>query len=74
MNKQAAQQEESTAIPFTTEELRAALAKVRDEELPETPEAKEQYFMGHVGMGEQLCAQGRSSWRHMCDFHLIQLL
>ncbi|KAF9821281.1 hypothetical protein IEO21_00889 [Rhodonia placenta] len=58
VNKQAAQQEESTATPFTTEELRAALAKVRDEELPETPEAKEQYFMGHVGMGEQLCAQG----------------
>lgn len=40
------------------EELRAALDKVRAEEVPKTPEEKEQYFMMQVGMGEQLSTQG----------------
>ncbi|KAH7931323.1 MAS20-domain-containing protein [Leucogyrophana mollusca] len=39
-------------------ELRNALEKVRKEEVPASPEEKEQYFMAQVGMGEQLCAQG----------------
>ncbi|KAF9226766.1 MAS20-domain-containing protein [Gyrodon lividus] len=39
-------------------ELRTALEKVRQEEVPAGPEEKEQYFMTQVGMGEQLCAQG----------------
>lgn len=40
------------------DDLRAALAKVRTEELPATPEEKEQYFMTQVGMAEELAAQG----------------
>jgi import receptor subunit TOM20 len=42
------------------EELREALDKVRAEEVPKTPEEKEQYFMSQVGMGEQLSTQGAS--------------
>ncbi|KAH7887480.1 hypothetical protein F5I97DRAFT_2072803 [Phlebopus sp. FC_14] len=39
-------------------ELRSALENVRKEEVPASPEEKEQYFMSQVGMGEQLCTQG----------------
>jgi import receptor subunit TOM20 len=39
-------------------ELDAALQVVRSEELPTTPEAKEQYFMQNLAIGEQLAAQG----------------
>ncbi|KZT72532.1 MAS20-domain-containing protein [Daedalea quercina L-15889] len=55
-----ASQASSTAadLGVTPEELRAALDKLRDEEVPSDPEAKEQFFMTQVGMGEQLCAQG----------------
>ncbi|KAH9938334.1 MAS20-domain-containing protein [Fomitopsis serialis] len=58
--KQVTQSQESStaSLGVSPEELRAALSKVRDEELPPDPDAKEQYFMTHVGMGEQLCAQG----------------
>ena len=55
---QASSDAESGISP---EELRAALDKLRAEELPSDPEAKEQFFMAQVGMGEQLCAQGM--WR-----------
>lgn len=41
-----------------TEDIRAALLKVRDEELPKTQEEKEQYFLASVDMGERLCLQG----------------
>ncbi|TFY54957.1 hypothetical protein EVJ58_g8550 [Rhodofomes roseus] len=57
-NATQSQAGEASASGVGPEELRAALDKVRDEELPPDPEAKEQYFMTHVGMGEQLCAQG----------------
>lgn len=47
---------EETGI--SPDDLRAALAKVRAEEVPATPEEKEQYFMNHVSIGEQLAAKG----------------
>lgn len=45
------------------EELRAALAKIRAEELPASTEAKEQYFMAQASLGEQLCTQGPRLFR-----------
>jgi hypothetical protein len=39
-------------------ELDAALQVVRNEEIPPTAEAKEQYFMQNLGVGEQLSSQG----------------
>jgi len=50
----------------TDAELDAALQVVRSEDLPETPEEKEQYFMQNLALGEQLSAQGMHlarSWR-----------
>ncbi|EPT03618.1 hypothetical protein FOMPIDRAFT_1022232 [Fomitopsis schrenkii] len=46
------------AIGISPEEMRAALDKLRAEEVPTDPEEKEQFFMTQVGLGEQLCAQG----------------
>ncbi|KAG8928705.1 hypothetical protein FRC02_006580 [Tulasnella sp. 418] len=40
------------------EEIKNALQIIRDEALPSSPEAREQYFMDNVAMGEQLCARG----------------
>ncbi|KAH7916790.1 hypothetical protein BJ138DRAFT_1131771 [Hygrophoropsis aurantiaca] len=48
----------STSGGVDPAELRTALEKVRKEDVPASPEDKEQYFMAQVGMGEQLCAQG----------------
>lgn len=36
------------------------MEKVKSEELPKSPDEREQYFMAQVGMGEQLCAQSTS--------------
>ncbi|KIM25183.1 hypothetical protein M408DRAFT_58244, partial [Serendipita vermifera MAFF 305830] len=41
----------------TDAELDAALQVVRSEDLPATPEEKEQYFMQNLALGEQLTAQ-----------------
>ncbi|KAI0700788.1 hypothetical protein BC835DRAFT_1404784 [Cytidiella melzeri] len=43
------------------DELRAAIAKIRAEEVPETPQDREAYFMHHVGLAEKLCMQGPES-------------
>lgn len=51
--------------------------KIREEELPEGPEAKEQYFMSQVGLGEQLSTQGGMFTRcslMLCINPLIQML
>jgi mitochondrial import receptor subunit TOM20 len=58
---------EST-IKISEAEFRAAIAKIRAEEVPEIGPEREAYFMQHVGLGEQLCAQGAcsnftDSWR-----------
>lgn len=45
----------------TDEELDAALELVRSEEIPTSPEEKEQYFMQNLAVGEQLSAQGNVS-------------
>jgi mitochondrial import receptor subunit TOM20 len=43
----------------TDAELDTALQIVRSEDLPTTPEEKEQYFMQNLALGEQLAAQGK---------------
>ncbi|KAI0346773.1 MAS20-domain-containing protein [Trametopsis cervina] len=45
-------------VNVPVEELRAAVAKIRQEEVPEIGPLREAYFMEQVGIGEQLCAQG----------------
>lgn len=50
----------SASANVSPEELRAALATLRKEALPATPEEKEMYFMTSVGEGEQLATQGQS--------------
>ena len=47
--------------------LHDALEKVKDEESPKTPEEREAYFMQHVGIGEQLAAQGNAM--HVIECH-----
>jgi len=49
---------ESSSSGVSLEELRAALETVKHEEPPQTAEAREQYFMSQVGLGEQLAVQG----------------
>jgi import receptor subunit TOM20 len=51
---------EEASNQISTEDVRAALDKVKAEEVPSTPEQKEQYFMSQVSMGEQICTQGES--------------
>lgn len=51
----------SVAPSIDPEELRAAIAKIREEEVPDSSQGREQYFMTQVGIGEQLCAQGAST-------------
>ena len=53
---------------ISPDDLRAALAKVRAEEVPATPEEKEQYFMSHVGIGEQLATKGMY---HDHEYHSV---
>lgn len=62
MDKSTAQtkEAESAAGAVKPEELRMVLEAVKSEEVPSSPEDKEQYFMAQVGMGEQICAQGMS--------------
>lgn len=54
----AAAAESEKQLP-TDAELDAALQVVRSEDLPATPEEKEQYFMQNLALGEQLSAQGK---------------
>lgn len=49
----------ATGANVSADELRTALEKVRGEEVPQTAEQKEHYFMSQVSMGEQLCQQGK---------------
>jgi len=50
----------SSSTEVSTAALREALEQVKNEEVPESPQEKEAYFMSHVSMGEQLSAQGIS--------------
>lgn len=61
VDKTAAQEKEVEVASgrVDSDAVREALFKVRAEEVPNTPEQKEQYFMAQVGMGEQICTQGR---------------
>ncbi|KAH9965901.1 hypothetical protein BC827DRAFT_777388 [Russula dissimulans] len=44
------------ALP--TAEILAAMARIKDDQVPTTPVEREKYFMSQVEKGEQLCAQG----------------
>lgn len=46
--------------PISPELLLETLKKLQADELPASPDEKEQYFMNHVGIGEQLALQGES--------------
>ncbi len=49
------------AVPGTSrsvEEIKQALEAIRAEPIPTTVDAKEQFFMDNVQMGEQLSMQG----------------
>ncbi|KAJ3488798.1 hypothetical protein NLI96_g2585 [Meripilus lineatus] len=54
-------------LEVSQDDLRAAMVKLKDEPLPQTPEEKEHYFMSQVNLGEQLCGQGPA-------FHLAAAL
>ncbi|KAG6334866.1 hypothetical protein ID866_4226 [Astraeus odoratus] len=61
--KRVAKSQASSETPASSgsvgeDDLKTALEKVRNEEVPASPEEKEKYFMSQVGMGEQLSAQG----------------
>jgi hypothetical protein len=51
---------EASQYEISQDDLRAALEKVKKEELPRSQEQSEAYFMGQVNLGEQLSSQGQS--------------
>ncbi|OCH90946.1 MAS20-domain-containing protein [Obba rivulosa] len=55
-----AETEKQAASGVSAEELRAALAKIREEEHPISPGESEKHFMAQVGLGEQFVAQGEA--------------
>ena len=57
-NATQAESASSASLEVSQADLRAAMGKLKDEPLPQTPEEKEHYFMSQVNLGEQLCAQG----------------
>jgi hypothetical protein len=63
----------SSTTDVTAAALRDALEQVRNEEVPESPQEKESYFMSHVSMGEQLSAQGTRWHRHYLLCMLINI-
>ncbi|KAI9429627.1 hypothetical protein F5148DRAFT_1372359 [Russula earlei] len=66
VDKSVAEATTSTSGPGTisgdaflpTTEILAAMARIKDDRVPTTPEEREKYFMLQVEKGEQLCAQG----------------
>ena len=77
MDKSVAQSKEAESSPnaITTDELRAALEAVRKEDPPpKTVEAREQYFMSQVSLGEQLALQGKLKSLSVClKTHILSL-
>jgi import receptor subunit TOM20 len=47
--------------PLPAAEILATMARVKDDQVPTTPEEREKYFMSQVEKGEHLCAQGVST-------------
>ena len=56
--KQAQQDSRGDSLDAAHNALKEALEVIKNEEAPKTIEEKEGYFMTHVGIGEQLAAQG----------------
>jgi import receptor subunit TOM20 len=48
----------ASSSALSKDALRDALAQVKQEDIPPSPEQKEAYFMQQVAIGEQLSAQG----------------
>jgi len=65
LDKSVTQESASSAAasdtPLPTAEILAAMARVKDDQVPTSPEDREKYFMSQVEKGEQLCARGRST-------------
>ena len=64
LDKSVAQEASASAsgdAPLPTAEILAAMARIKDDQVPTTPEEREKYFMSQVERGEQLCAKGGSS-------------
>ena len=63
LDKSTAQEAASSTAageaPLPTEEIHAAMALVKDDQVPTTPEEREKYFMSQVEKGELLCARGK---------------
>ncbi|KAI0637988.1 MAS20-domain-containing protein [Trametes polyzona] len=55
---QQAQAQADAASEVSAAEIKAALLKIREEELPPTPDEKETYFIMQVQVGEQLAQKG----------------
>jgi import receptor subunit TOM20 len=76
LDKSAAEEAETSAAAgdaaLPAEEILATMARVKDDQVPTTPEEREKYFMTQVEKGEQLCARGRSTplglWRTFAHF------
>jgi len=66
LDKSTAQEAASSTAagdaPLPNEEILAAMARVKDDQVPTSPEEREKYFMSQVEKGEQLCARGRSTF------------
>ncbi|TFK55459.1 MAS20-domain-containing protein [Heliocybe sulcata] len=58
IDKHVSQTKADASVSIDPDELRAALEKVRSEDMPASSAEREQFFMSQVGMGEQLCTQG----------------
>ena len=77
VDKSVAQEDASSSTvasdaPLPTEEILAVMARVKDDQVPTTPEEREKYFMSQVEKGEQLCARGGFAllglWRTLAYF------
>jgi len=44
--------------PLPTEEIAAAMVRIKDDRVPTTPEEREEYFLSQIEKGGQLCTQG----------------
>jgi hypothetical protein len=77
LDKSVAQEASASAsgdAPLPTAEILAAMARIKDDQVPTTPEEREKYFMSQVERGEQLCAKGGSIHFLGCDALLLTLL
>jgi len=69
LDKSVAQEATSTSasgaasgdVVLPTADILAAMARIKDDQVPTTPNEREKYFMSQVEKGELLCVQGTST-------------